>query len=341
MLDAKVNFGPIKVVEKPNFRLHDLCILWTQASDDDLDAMMRSARELGGIYNNPGTVWNGLLLDGRNRQIICQNLGLPYEYREFTGTYEQARAFVIAMNLARRHLTQDQKAMFAVLQAKVDEKNDHGDGPKPREIARIHKVGLNKVYKALEVAAVAEDSGEGRDSPAVQRILTGESTISKEVEAIKDEGKKKNLVGPEIKDKRAAYDATEESYQDGAGHPVGSNLVDVWRKIPEFYRVRNFAEMVRTDLIKLCQHPAASNISVEHQRHMQELVRDLDAKMPHFVCPHCHGDRKCQCPLCKTRWLGRGIDDRLDCYCCQGAGYLIKEQPFPDQEWYTTQRSKP
>lgn len=344
MLDDKINFGPVKVVEKPNFRLHDLCILWNQAADDDLDQMMESTKRLGGIWNEPGTVWNGLLLDGRNRQIVCQNLGVPYEYREFSGTYEQAREYVIAKNLARRHLTQDQKTMFAVIMAKVDEKYGHGNGARPRDIAKVHKVSKNKVYQALTVAAAADDDGGMKDSPAIQRILAGESTITREVEAIKEEGKKRNLTGDPIKYKTEAYDDAEESYQDGAGHPVGSNLADVWRAIPEFLRIRNVAEHVRQELNKLCQHPAAGQVSVEYGRHLAGLVRELDAKMPHFVCPHCHGDRRCHsndgemCPLCKTRWLGRGVDDRPDCYCCQGAGYLVKEQPFPSTEWYTLQK---
>jgi len=29
MLNAKVDFGPIQVIDKPNFRLHDLFVLWT------------------------------------------------------------------------------------------------------------------------------------------------------------------------------------------------------------------------------------------------------------------------------------------------------------------------
>jgi hypothetical protein len=339
MLNAKVDFGPIQVIDKPNFRLHDLCVLWTQASDEDLDSMIEVTKVLGGIFNDPGTIWNGLLLDGRNRQIVCQTLGLPFEYREFKGDYLKASVYVEAKNFARRHLTQDQKAMYKVLKAKVDLKNGHGQGPNIKEIAAANKIHPHKVRQAIRIAKDAE-FGDGEESdPRVQRIMSGESSIKEEMDEIKEQGKMLNLRGPKIERKREAYDPTEESYQDAAGSPVGSNLADIWRSLPEFVRVRNFVQHCQAELQKLLHHPAAQMVSVDHVRHLADLAHDLDAKTPNFVCPHCHGNRKCKCPLCKTRWLGRGIEDRLDCYCCQGMGYLVKEQPFPDTEWHTMQRS--
>ena len=336
MLLGKSDFGPIKVAEKPDFRLHELCILWNQASDHDLQEMIDITRDLGGIFNDPGVVWNGLLIDGRNRQIVCQTLGIPFEYREFLGDYKKASAYVVAKNCARRHLTKDQKIMYAIMKAKVDAKFGY-DGADAKKIAKDHKVPTHRVYKALKLVKDSEHEGDQR----VQRILNGDSSIQKEMDEIKEEGKMLNLRGSKIVRKREAYDATEDSYHDAAGSPVGSNLTDVWRSLPEFVRVRNFTEHCRVELAKLLQHPAAQMVSVDHVRHLADLSHDLDAKMPNFVCPHCHGNRKCQCPLCKTRWLGRGIDDRLDCYCCQGMGYLVKEQPFPDTEWHSPQRSLP
>lgn len=338
MLDATL-FGPIQVADKPDFNLHDLCILWTQAADDDLDCMVEITRKLGGVWNEPGIIWDGLLLDGRNRQIVCKQLGLPYEYREFYGNYEQARAYVMAKNLARRHLTREQKAMFAVMAAKIDEKYGYGHGPDVKAISRAHNVQPDTVRKAIAIANIAEDEIEDgqslRDDPRINKILTGESSVSKQMQEIKDQGKKLNLTGEKRKPGQQPYDPSDDCYLDDNGVPVNGQMIDIWRSLSQFNTVKQFAVRLNDDLKKLLNHPAASMLSVEHVRHLSDLIRDLDAKQPSYICPHCMGKHKCDCPLCKTRWLGRGIDDRLDCYCCHGVGYLVKEQPYPDKEWHS------
>lgn len=61
----------------------------------------------------PITVYQGMVLDGRNRDIICHNLGITPKIVEFTGTDQQALDFVISKNLHRRHLSASQRAMVA------------------------------------------------------------------------------------------------------------------------------------------------------------------------------------------------------------------------------------
>lgn len=340
MLVSESNFGPIMTAEKPDFKLHELCTLWCQASDHDLDEMVKVTKMIGGIFNDPATVWNGLLLDGRNRQIVCKTLGFPLYYREFNGTYEQARAFVIAKNLARRHLTKDQQIMYGVVQSQVDARNGFGKGPDDKKIAAKAKTTQRKVKEAICIASNYHPDGN-EDEDRVKRILSGTSTIAKELKAIKEEGKALNLEGPEIKDKSKVYDEAEDSYQDAAGYPVIGSLRDIWDSIHHFTMLRGFTGKLLDELKKLVQHPAASKLSIEHIKHVKELFHDLDAKMPNFVCPHCRGQKKCDCPLCKTRWSGRGMEDKTECYCCNGDGYLVKDQPYPDQEWYSYQRSEP
>lgn len=336
MLDKNL-FGPVKVIDKPDFNLHDLCVLWTQAADEDIQAMIDITKKLGGVFNDPGVVWNGLLLDGRNRQIVCKQLGMPYEYREFFGNFMQAESYVIAKNLARRHLTKEQRAMWYVLQARVREKFGFGDGPNVKKISEEHGLLKSVVRKAITLANIAEDEiKDGKainDDPRIRKILTGESSVSKEMQIIADEGKKLNLTGEKRKPHAQPYDPTEDCYTDDSGLPVAGAMIDIWRALPQFNKTRAFTLSLADELKRLMTHPAAQGLSVEHVRHLSDLARDLDAKMPSHVCPHCKGGKKCECTLCKTRWLGRGVEDRLDCYCCQGVGYLVKEQSFPSKEW--------
>lgn len=53
---------------------------------------------------------DGRILDGRCRQEICEEIGLDPKYRNFNDDDEAAARFVVAMNIARRHLTTSQCA---------------------------------------------------------------------------------------------------------------------------------------------------------------------------------------------------------------------------------------
>jgi hypothetical protein len=63
---------------------------------------------------NPITMYQGLVLDGRNRVVVCDRTGIPSDSIprvEFEGA--DPFAFVVSMNLYRRHLTKGQLAAIA------------------------------------------------------------------------------------------------------------------------------------------------------------------------------------------------------------------------------------
>ncbi|MGH7136608.1 MAG: hypothetical protein ACREHD_12775 [Pirellulales bacterium] len=61
----------------------------------------------------PLVVWDGLLLDGRNRRRACEMAGVELRYVEWHGEGGSPVAFIAARNLHRRHLSESQRAAIA------------------------------------------------------------------------------------------------------------------------------------------------------------------------------------------------------------------------------------
>jgi len=66
----------------------------------EFDRLVADIREHGLL--NPITVYDGKILDGRNRYRACRAAGVAPRYVEFDG--KDPAAFVLSQNLARRHL---------------------------------------------------------------------------------------------------------------------------------------------------------------------------------------------------------------------------------------------
>ncbi len=91
---------------------HDVALLFPEMSDDEFDRLKAHISEHG--LQDKILTLNGKIIDGRHRALVCQELEIPIECEEWEGDPEHILDFVIGQNLARRHLTQSQKAMVAV-----------------------------------------------------------------------------------------------------------------------------------------------------------------------------------------------------------------------------------
>lgn len=331
-------FGPVLSVAKPNFPLHPLCTVWQPMSDVDFDRMVATAKRLGGIFNNPATVWNGEILDGRNRQAVCQKVGCKFEYREFRGDYEAARDWVISMNFNRRHMTASQRAMMVANLADVDSRNGYGDGAKREHVAEVAKVSKTTADAAIKLKKTGDET-------VIEQVLRGETTLSK---AMRE--KKQELLSAGIDEKTATganiqrknrIDRSEDLFADATGRIVPWSLQDVWKHEGSFGILREKFEQHRLELKALIQSPAGWAITDNYVVMLGDLLRDLDMKRPWHICPHCNGDKKCECALCKKKWLGRGRDNELACYCCSGHGFLLKDEPYPEVVWVREPKAKP
>src|SRR3990172_5337720 len=87
---------------------HTYANLFPLLEGEGFDALVEDIRTNG--VREPGWVYQGELLDGRNRYLATQKLGLPFETAEYKG--DDPLGFVVSMNLIRRHLSVSQRAML-------------------------------------------------------------------------------------------------------------------------------------------------------------------------------------------------------------------------------------
>lgn len=88
---------------------HDFANIFPLIGGEALDELRESVR-LNGVIN-PIVLYDGKILDGRNRYVCARNLGIECP----TVTYEgdDPLGHVVALNPDRRHLSESQRAMVA------------------------------------------------------------------------------------------------------------------------------------------------------------------------------------------------------------------------------------
>jgi hypothetical protein len=99
-------------LDAPKFEPHPAARLFPLLRGAELEALKVDIASNG--QRTPIVIWEGKILDGRNRANVCASLGvkLRFEVLRELGAATPLE-FVLAMNLHRRHLTATQRAIVA------------------------------------------------------------------------------------------------------------------------------------------------------------------------------------------------------------------------------------
>lgn len=92
-------------------KFHPYAEIFPLIEGPDFDALAADIKAFG--LREPIWLYEGKILDGRNRFLACQKAGVEPDYRTFKGTAKGALAFVWSANEIRRHLSASQRAMSA------------------------------------------------------------------------------------------------------------------------------------------------------------------------------------------------------------------------------------
>lgn len=94
---------------------HPLASLFQLTDGEAYTALVEDIRAHG--LNHPIVLYQGMILDGRNRYRACLDAGVPVRTVEYEG--DDPWAFVCSENLRRRHSSESQSAMGATRLAKL------------------------------------------------------------------------------------------------------------------------------------------------------------------------------------------------------------------------------
>jgi len=195
--------GPTKSTQPQ--RTHPLAQLFPQLDGQAFDDLCADIAQHG--LHNPIVLVDGVLLDGRNRLRACETLNIEPTFVEFStlGLQCTPEEYIWSQNMARRHLTDDQRAMIAMKWAdqikdaakqrqKVGKgpdgsggrgkKNLEADSPEGFrdanrsrcKVAQMARVTTHKIRQAEKVRAV--------DLELESRVVSGETGLRDAVKLV-------------------------------------------------------------------------------------------------------------------------------------------------------------
>ncbi len=193
---------------------------------------------------DPITLYEGMILDGRNRYRACRMLGVECRTEEWEGKGSPV-AFVVSKNLRRRDLDASQRAMvvaaFATLEiGNVKAQKSGGCQQPPKlsnaEAAKLANVGVETVKSAKTVRA------EGTPEE-IAAVVSGAEKVKPVAERIRARRSKAAPAPPDLAPADAGGPATGERIV----LPEGETVESLYRKAA---RIRSDEKLTKAGITK-------------------------------------------------------------------------------------------
>lgn len=155
---------------------HELANIFPMMSDSEISELSRDIAENG--QQESIIIYQGKILDGRNRYQACQKAGIQPAYEDYEG--EDPLSFVISLNLRRRHLSESQRAMVAQSVANLG----HGER-RAKDVAIATPFSQVSQPEAAEMLNVSRDSviraakvAKSGDESLIEAVEQGKVSVS-------------------------------------------------------------------------------------------------------------------------------------------------------------------
>ena len=148
------------------YEFHPIANIFPMMEGKELDRL--KADILTRKLQEPITIYEGKVLDGRNRYKACKELGLPPTTKMYDG--DDPVGFIVSANLHRRHLSESQRAMVAakLVTTKLGDNQHIRREGRPIDqptAAKMLNVSAKSVQRAKEVC--------DKTAPNIQALVEG------------------------------------------------------------------------------------------------------------------------------------------------------------------------
>jgi hypothetical protein len=295
-------------------RPHPISEVFPAMEGDEFQALVDDIEKNG--VRQPLVMYQGKILDGRNRWRACEKLGIKPKTTDYRG--DDPVGFVLSLNLTRRHLTPSQRAMVAAKISTVGAgaRTDLGPrGPRLSDAAKAAGATERSTKRARAVIekgtkALTEAVAKGDVEVSVAEKLA-EAPASVQRAAVKDHGKVAPAIAKKIVEEKRAEKPASPIKTLGLDVPAAvlyraekeQALVDkLDRLITEINRTYTEYETIRGGRsgLRTGQHNASA------LRDAVTAFKAIRGARPACVCPHC----KVLPDMQKT------------CASCRGAGFI-------------------
>ena len=122
------------------YEFHPLANIFPLIEGQAYQDLMADVMKYG--VREPIWLYEGKVLDGRNRLRAAEAMGATYDTRVYEG--DDPAGFVISLNLHRRHLTESQRAAVAAKLANIQ----HGGDRRSDQAANLPVEGVSQAQAA-------------------------------------------------------------------------------------------------------------------------------------------------------------------------------------------------
>jgi hypothetical protein len=142
------------------YLFHEISSYLPLLEGEEFDALVEDIREFGQVES--AILYDGKILDGRNRYRACKQLGIELEVREWKpseATGITPLQYVISTNIMRRHLNPAQRSEIGLLLLEEGKVPLSGEGDsKVKKIAPKVKIGHGTLSEAKAIKKIAKNN---------------------------------------------------------------------------------------------------------------------------------------------------------------------------------------
>ena len=165
------------------YDVHQAAGVFPMLTDPELLALGKDISKNG--QRSPIQLWNGTLVDGRNRLAACILVGIDPTVEEVDfNSEEECVSFIISTNIHRRHLTDEQRDQIG---ARLVTMQANGDRADPQNAGRVGVQSAAALVHSTPARIERARTIERADPGLAQKVINGEISKGAALRQIKND----------------------------------------------------------------------------------------------------------------------------------------------------------